>query len=247
MAVGYIHSKESFGTVDGPGVRYVLFMQGCPARCLYCHNPDTWDLHGGTPITVDEVMEEYRKNRVFYANGGITVSGGEPLLQISFLVDLFSAAKEEGIHTCLDTAGVTFRRTPEYLAELDSLLANTDLVMLDIKHTESAAHKALTGMDNAPVLDFARYLAEKKVPVWIRRVVVEGLTDDPRELYALGRLIAGLPNVKALDVLPYHALGAQKYAEMGIPYPLAHISPLSAEKAVEAKKRILAGIRAGRQ
>lgn len=247
MAVGYIHSKESFGTVDGPGVRYVLFMQGCPARCLYCHNPDTWDIHGGTPITVDEVLAEYRKNRVFYDNGGITVSGGEPLLQLPFLTELFAAAKEEGIHTCIDTAGVTFHRDPAYLTLLDNLLDNTDLVMLDIKQTDRQLHKALTGMDNAAVLDFAHYLTEKNVSVWIRRVVVEGLTDDPQELHALGRLIAKMPNVKALDVLPYHALGAQKYKEMGISYPLSHLSPLPTEKAVEAKKYIFAGIRAEKE
>ena len=243
MVTGYIHSKESFGTVDGPGVRYVLFMQGCPARCLYCHNPDTWDVHGGTPVTVDEVLSEYRGNRMFYQNGGITVSGGEPLLQLPFLSALFKAAKAEDIHTCIDTAGVTFRRDPAYLEELDELLSCTDLVMLDIKHTDPAQHKTLTGMDNAPVLDFARYLTEKNVPVWIRRVVVEGLTDGEEELRALGHLIATMPNVKALDVLPYHALGASKYKALGIVYPLAHLSPLSTEKAVAAKKTVLEGIR----
>ncbi len=243
MTVGYIHSKESFGTVDGPGVRYVLFMQGCPARCLYCHNPDTWDIHGGTPITVDEVLSEYRKNRMFYQNGGITVSGGEPLLQLPFLAALFAAAKEEGIHTCIDTAGMTFHRDPHYLALLDGLLSNTDLVMLDIKHTDREQHKALTGMDNAAVLDFAHYLAEKKIPVWVRRVVVEGLTDEEEELLSLGRLIGSMPNVKALDVLPYHAMGVHKYAELGIPYPLANVAPLSTEKATWAKQVILRGVR----
>lgn len=246
MTAGYIHSRESFGTVDGPGVRYVLFLQGCPARCLYCHNPDTWDAQGGTPITVDEVMAEYCKNRVFYQNGGITVSGGEPLVQLSFVTELFSAAKKEGIHTCIDTAGFGFHRDGAYLSRLDALLANTDLVMLDIKHTDPVRHKALTGMDNAAVLDFARYLAEKNVPVWIRRVVVAGYTDEKEELYALGRLIASLPNVKALDVLPYHTMGAQKYKEMGLAYPLAELPPLPTEKAAEAKKTILTGIREGR-
>lgn len=246
MTTGYVHSKESFGTVDGPGVRYVLFLQGCPARCLYCHNPDTWDVQGGTPVTVNEVMEEYRKNRMFYQNGGITVSGGEPLMQLAFVAELFSAAKNEGIHTCIDTAGFGFRRSPDYLLQLDALLAHTDLVMLDIKHTDPARHKALTGMDNTAVLDFARYLAEKNVPTWIRRVVVAGYTDEKEELYALGRLIAALPNVKALDVLPYHAMGAPKYAEMGIAYPLADLPPLPTEQAAEAKKIILTGIREGR-
>ncbi|MBQ8174933.1 MAG: pyruvate formate lyase-activating protein [Clostridia bacterium] len=243
MATGYIHSRESFGTVDGPGVRYVLFMQGCPARCLYCHNPDTWDIHGGTSVTVEDVLSEYRKNRMFYRNGGITVSGGEPLLQLPFLCALFKAAREEGIHTCLDTAGVTFHRDPVYLSMLDDLMSHTDLVMLDIKHTDPEKHKMLTGMDNAAVLDFARYLTDKNITVWIRRVVVEGLTDDEEELLSLGRLIGEMPNVKALDVLPYHALGAQKYAGLGIPYPLAHLSPLPTEKAVAAKKTVLAGIR----
>ena len=243
MTTGYIHSKESFGTVDGPGIRYVLFMQGCPARCLYCHNPDTWDMHGGTPVTVEEVLSDYRKNRMFYQNGGITVSGGEPLLQLSFVRELFAAAKREGIHTCIDTAGLTFHTTPTYLAELDDLLTHTDLVMLDIKHTDPPKHKALTGQDNQAVLAFARYLAEKNVPVWIRRVVVEGWTDDEEELLALGRLIGGMPNVKALDVLPYHTMGVHKYTDLGIPYPLANAAPLSTEKAAWAKQTILRGVR----
>ena len=145
---GYIHSKESFGTVDGPGIRYVIFMQGCPMRCLYCHNPDTWDLKAGKEITVGEIIEEFNKNRVFYSKGGITVSGGEPLLQIDFLTELFKKCREEKIHTCIDTSGITFKEDGEYLLKLGGLLEFTDLVMLDIKHIDSEKHRALTGHGN---------------------------------------------------------------------------------------------------
>lgn len=241
--VGYIHSKESFGTVDGPGIRYVLFMQGCPLRCRYCHNPDTWQVEGGTAITADEVLAEYRKNRSFYKNGGITVTGGEPLLQMDFLTELFTAAKRDGIHTCIDTSGITFNGGADYTERLDRLLAVTDLVMLDIKHIDPDKHTALTGQSNRAVLAFAEHLARKQVPVWIRHIIIEGLTDNPDDLRALGRYIGGLSNLKALDVLPYHTMGVGKYEQLGIPYPLAGMPALPMEKAVAAKQIILQGIR----
>ena len=237
---GYIHSKESFGTVDGPGIRYVLFMQGCPLRCKYCHNPDTWE-RGGIPITVEEVLGEYEKNKVFYAKGGITLSGGEPLLQIDFATALFAAAKEKGIHTCLDTSGITF--DPHHTEKIDALLQHTDLVMLDIKHIDPVKHKSITGADNANILAFARYLGEKGIELWVRHVVVPDLTDDPAELAELGRFLATLPSIKALDVIPYHTMGVTKYRQLGMDYPLEGVSSLSREAAANAKNCILTAFR----
>lgn len=240
---GYIHSKESFGTVDGPGIRYVLFMQGCPMRCLYCHNPDTWETRGGTEVTVNEVIQEFKKNRAFYRNGGITVTGGEPLLQIDFITELFKEAKKENIHTCIDTSGITFteNNTP-YREKLDGLMKYTDLVMLDIKHIDPAHHKKLTGHSNEKILAFAKYLEDMEIPVWIRHVIVEGYTDDREYLFKLGEFIGSLKNLRALDVLPYHRMGENKYREMGIPYPLEGVPATSQKKAKEAKDIILSGI-----
>ena len=241
--IGYIHSKESFGTLDGPGIRYVLFMQGCPMRCLYCHNPDTWVTRCEKTITANEVIEEFIKNRSFYSNGGITVSGGEPLLQIDFLIELFEMAKKEKIHTCIDTSGITFSDADNaYRNKLDKLMKLTDLVMLDIKHINSDRHKELTSHGNENILKFAKYLEKQKVPVWIRHVVVEGYTDDEESLFALGEFIGRLRNLQALDVLPYHTLGASKYKALGIPYALDGLSPMSQQKANEAKRTILSGI-----
>ena len=240
---GFIHSIESFGTVDGPGIRLVVFTQGCPMRCAYCHNPDTWEIGIGTQITTDEIIDRYNKNRPFYSNGGITVTGGEPLLQIDFLIDLFTKAKEEDIHTCLDTSGITFNSNPEYLAKLELLLNHTDLVMLDIKHIDPESHKALTGHSNEAVLGFAKFLEKKNIPVWIRHIIVEGITDKKDDLVRLGEFIGDLSNVRALDVLPYHTMGVNKYEELGIDYPLKDLPALPFEKAVEAKKHILEGIK----
>ena len=244
---GFIHSKESFGTVDGPGIRYVLFMQGCPMRCLYCHNPDTWKTGEGTEITVDEVIEEFNKNRAFYEKGGITVSGGEPLLQIEFLTELFKKCKEESIHTCIDTSGITFKEEKEYIEKIDILLSYTDLVMLDIKHIESESHKALTGHENENILAFAKLLEEKNIPLWVRHVVVEGYTDKKDDLIKLGEFIGTLKNLKGLDVLPYHTMGVNKYKELGIPYKLDGVPALSKADAQKAKEYILYGIKKIRQ
>ncbi len=238
---GYIHSKESFGTVDGPGIRYVLFMQGCPMRCLYCHNPDTWEVNAGDLVTTDEILNEYRKNSSFYTNGGITVTGGEPLLQIDFVTELFQKAKAEDIHTCIDTSGITFN--PQHTEKFDELVKYTDLVMLDIKHIDSKKHNALTGHGNENILAFAKYLEEKKTPLWIRHIIVEGITDSPEDLVRLGEFIGTLGNLKALDVLPYHTMGVGKYEEMGIPYPLKELKALPLSEAVKAKEYILSGIK----
>ena len=227
MNTGYIHSTESFGTVDGPGIRFVIFMQGCPMRCQYCHNPDTWEIGVGTEVTVDELLLQYKKNRSFYKSGGITVTGGEPLLQIDFITELFIKAKAENIHTCIDTSGVTFNQNEEYLDKLELLLRYTDLVMLDIKHIDSEKHKKLTGHWNKNILEFALFLEMHNIPVWIRHIVVEGITDNRDDLISLGEFIGKLSNLKALDVLPYHTMGVDKYKELEIPYPLDGVPPLS--------------------
>ncbi len=245
--IGYIHSKESFGTVDGPGIRYVLFMQGCPMRCLYCHNPDTWKIGEGTAVTVDEVINEFIKNRSFYSKGGITVTGGEPLLQIDFLTELFKKAKEKNIHTCIDTSGVTFNKeNTEHLSRLDELLKYTDLIMLDIKHINSENHKALTGWDNVNILSFAKYIDSKNIDIWIRHVVVTGYTDSHDDLFNLGKFIGQLKNLKALDVLPYHTMGVNKYKELNIPYKLEGVKAVTKEDAKKARQVILEGIRSVR-
>lgn len=241
---GYIHSKETFGTVDGPGIRYVLFLQGCPMRCLYCHNPDTWDVSKAQPITSDEVLQEFNKNRSFYAKGGITVTGGEPLLQVDFVGELFKKAKEQNIHTCIDTSGVTYNPgNAPYMQKLREVMKYTDLVMLDIKHIDPECHKKLTGRDNKNILEFAKYLERENIPLWVRHVVVEGYTDKKEDLVKLGEFIGSLKNLKALDVIPYHNMGESKYKEMGIKYPLEGLAPLATEKAVEAKSFILEGIK----
>ncbi len=241
---GRIHSIETYGTVDGPGVRFVIFTQGCPMRCLYCHNPDTWNPGGGRVMTVDALLEQYERNRGYYRQGGITVSGGEPMMQMQFLTVLFEEAARRKIHTCLDTSGICFREgDPSFMKWLERLIRVTDLVMLDIKHIEDKVHRELTKHSNEPVLAFARYLDQHGVTMWIRHVIVEGYTVDEKELQALGSFIGGLRHVKGLDVLPYHSMGKQKYESMGIEYPLKELPDLPKEKAVWAKEEILRGIR----
>lgn len=237
---GFVHSTESFGTVDGPGVRFVVFLQGCPMRCKYCHNPDTWKMNTGAVRSAQSLIREYRRNEAFYRKGGITVTGGEALMQIDFVLELFTLAKEQKIHTCLDTSGITYHPGQSaYNGKLDRLMEVTDLVLLDLKHMDPQGHRDLTGHDNADILAFARYLAEKEVPVWIRHVVVPGITDDPGQLTRLGEFIGGLSNVKALDVLPYHIMGIMKYRQLDIPYPLEGVEPATKAQAAEAKKIIL--------
>lgn len=244
MMKGHVHSIESFGTVDGPGIRMVVFLKGCPMRCLYCHNPDTWEMTGGTDMTMEEILRQFEASRHFYANGGITVTGGEPLMQIDFVTELFQAAAHRGIHTCLDTSGITFNPDSRHAMEkMDRLMTVTDLVMLDIKHMNPEEHRKLTGKPNDRILRFARYLDEKLIPVWIRHVVVPGITDNPDYLYQLGVFIGGLHNVKTLDVLPYHDMGKIKYESMGMDYPLRDIPPLSKEDGIKARKIIINGIR----
>lgn len=245
---GRIHSLETFGTVDGPGVRFVVFVQGCPMRCQYCHNPDTWSTVGGTEISVDEILEKYDANKSFYKHGGITVTGGEPLLQIDFLTELFMKAKDKGIHTCIDTSGIVYKPDNQFIIDkLDVLMQYTDLVMLDIKHIDPEEHKKLCSQPNDGILAFAKYLSDKEIPVWIRHVVVPGITYNEEYLYKLGLFIGTLKNVKALDVLPYHTMGVSKYENLGIDYPLKGVPALNKDEVMKAKSFIINGIKETRK
>lgn len=232
-----VHSRETFGTLDGPGVRYVLFLVGCPLRCRYCHNPDTWASEAREHLTVDAVLAEYKKNRAFYENGGgITVSGGEPLLQKDAVAALFSAAKREGIHTCLDTSGFPF--DPERACGFDALLSVTDLVLLDLKHLDPNSHRALTGRSNEPPLAFARHLEEKGVKTRVRHVLVPGITDSEEHLAALARFVKPLKNLESLELLPYHSMARHKYAALGLDYPLPS-TPDATEADIARAKSII--------
>lgn len=241
---GRIHSLESFGTVDGPGVRFVVFLQGCPMRCAYCHNPDTWDLNGGTLMEPQYIIEQYERNISFYNNGGLTVTGGEPLMQIDFLIELFTLAYEKDIHTCIDTSGIVYNPENTVLMEkLDRLMELTNLVMLDIKHIDPEKHMELTAQPNKHILEFVDYLNQKHINMWVRHVVVPGITDDDKYLYDLGYFIGQFKNLKALDVLPYHTMGENKYEKLGISYKLKGVPAMDKTKVIEKKKVILEGIR----
>ena len=241
---GRIHSLQSFGTVDGPGVRYVVFLQGCPMRCAYCHNPDTWAVNAGEEYEAEYIVEQFKRNEGFYRDGGLTVTGGEPLLQIDFLLELFELCKKENIHTCIDTSGITYKPDNDaYNAKLDKLMTMTDLVMLDIKHIDPEKHKELTMQPNDGILSFAEYLSEKGIDIWIRHVVVPGITDDEEYLKKLGYFIGGLKTLKALDVLPYHDMAKPKYENLGMDYKLKDVPPMEKAKALELKQVILQGIK----
>lgn len=245
--LGNIHSIETFGTVDGPGVRFVVFMQGCPMRCAYCHNPDTWKPGEGRETSVAQIVDEFERNRAFYRNGGITVTGGEPLLQPQFVGELFAAmhaAPQGRVHTCLDTSG--FGWLPGKPERFEKLLGECDLVLLDVKHAHANAHKRLTGCDLAPVLAFGGELARRNIPAVIRHVAVPGITDSEEECEALGRLIAPWRNVVGLEVLPYHTMGVEKYAELGIEYPLAEAPAMNKARVPALRQSILRGMKAGR-
>lgn len=244
---GRIHSLESFGTVDGPGVRFVVFVQGCPMRCAYCHNPDTWEMNGGTLMEPAYIIEQYERNISFYKGGGITVTGGEPLMQLDFMIDLFTLAKEKQIHTCIDTSGIAFNPANQTLMDkLNHLMTLTDLVMLDIKHIDPQKHQELTAQPNQNILKFAEYLSERNVDTWIRHVVVPGITDDDKYLYDLGYFIGGLSSLKALDVLPYHTMGESKYEKLGMEYKLKGVPAMNKDVLLEKKKVILDGVKARR-
>lgn len=234
---GNIHSIESFGTVDGPGVRFVLFLQGCPLRCKYCHNPDSWDFIDKNIMTVDEILNKFNANKTFYKEGGITVTGGEPLMQIEFVTELFKKCKEQKIHTCIDTSGITFTEKTRY--KFDDLMKYTDLILLDIKHIDPDEHIILTGLSNENVLNFLKYTKEKTKDVWLRHVLVPNITQNKMYLEKLGTFLGEFRNIKAIDVLPYHKMGDEKYKELGIENPLENTPEAIKNDAVIARNIIV--------
>ena len=237
MTKGYIHSLESFGSVDGPGVRYVIFLSGCAMRCQFCHNPDTWNMQAGTPYTADELLEKALRYRSYWGSkGGITVSGGEPLLQIDFLLELFTKAKEKGVHTTLDTCGNPFTREEPFFSKFEKLMEVTDLVMLDIKHMDEEQHVLLTGQKNDNILDMAKYLSDTGKSMWIRHVLVPEKSDRDDYLWKLHDFIEKLDHVERVEVLPYHTLGVYKWKELGIPYGLEGIEPPTQERIQNANE-----------
>ena len=242
--IGHIHSTESFGAADGPGVRFIVFMQGCHMRCRYGHNPDTWKMDGGDEVTADEILKRALRVKPYWGkDGGITISGGEPLLQIDFVIELFKKAKELGINTCIDTAGNPFTKEEPFFSKFEELMKYTDLLLLDLKEINPTRHKDLTGFDNSNIIEMAKYLSEINKPVWIRHVLVPEHSDFDEDLDALGDFIDTLSNVDRVEILPYHTLGKFKWENLGIPYTLESITPPSAERIENAKQRIHAGIR----
>lgn len=242
--LGKIHSIETCGTVDGPGIRFVVFFQGCPMRCLYCHNPDSWNFSSENLYSVEEILEQYEGVKEF-CKGGITVTGGEPLVQIDFLTELFRQAKGKNIHTALDTSGILFDKNNTN--KIDELLKYTDLVLLDIKHIDNEEHIKLTKHSNKNVLEFAQYLSENNIPVWIRHVVVPEITYKEEYLTQLGEFLACLKNIKALDVLPYHDMAKSKYKELGLDYQLENIPQLTKDEAINARNIIIEAIKRTKQ
>lgn len=237
---GRIHSFESFGTVDGPGIRFVIFMQGCPMRCQYCHNPDTWSFSGGKEYSSDEVVKTAMKYKSYFAsNGGITLSGGEPLLQMEFVIELLQKFKALNLHTTLDTSGITFQQSSEEsVNKHKKLIENVDLVMLDIKHIDDQQHKKLTNHSNKNTLDFARFLSDNGKEIWIRHVLVPEITDKDEYLLRLKEFISTLKTVTKIQVLPYHTMGVVKYEKLNMEYPLKGVLPPEKER-IENARRIL--------
>jgi pyruvate formate lyase activating enzyme len=230
---GKIHSFESFGTVDGPGIRFVIFMQGCPLKCKYCHNRDTWDTTGGTVYSVDDVIQKVLRLKPYIetSNGGVTVSGGEPLLQAQFVTALFKKLHDLHIHTALDTSGSLPITEP-----IKELLKYTDLVLLDIKHIDNQKCIDLTGTPNTNTLNFATYLSENTIPTWIRQVLVPGITDDEKDLHQLKHFISTLESVEKVEILPYHNLGKFKWEELGYKYELENVASPTEEQIKNAKR-----------
>ena len=232
---GKIHSIETFGTVDGPGIRYVIFLQGCHLRCKYCHNRDTWDTTIGTPKKVSELVQDIQKysDYIKFSKGGVTVTGGEPVLQPKFLIALFTELKKLGYHTALDTSGM-FPLTPE----VKQVLSLTDLVLLDIKHIDDEKCKDLVGFSNKLELEFANYLSENGIKMWIRQVIIPGITDDENDLIRLKEFLQTLKTVEKIELNPYHTLGVYKWEDLGLEYPLKGVRQANTED-IERAKRIL--------
>ena len=227
-----IHSFESFGTVDGPGIRYVIFLQGCHLKCKYCHNRDTWDINGGYYSSLDEILNkiENYKNYIM-PNGGVTVTGGEPLLQVHFLIELFKKLKEKNIHTCIDTSGMI-----DITEDIKTLLNYTDLVLLDIKHIDPIKCKNLVGVSNERELQFAEYLSQNNIDMWIRQVLIPGYTDDENDLRKLKSFIDKLNSVKKVELLPYHNMGEYKWKKLGLNYDFKDVKVPTAEEVKKSKQ-----------
>ncbi len=246
MTLGRINKLETFGSVDGPGIRFVVFTQGCPMRCKFCHNPETWDFgtksangtdNGSFEISAEDLLKKAVRYKPYWGNdGGITVSGGEPLAQIDFMIEFFEAAKAAGVHTCVDTSGVTFRRTGETFAKIERLMKATDLLLVDIKHIDEDEHKDLTGHSNKNIIDFFRYLDSIHKPIWIRHVLVPGGSDNDEALMRTRDFIRTLGNVKRVEVLPYHAFALSKYQELDIDYALKDTLTPTAERVANANE-----------
>lgn len=229
---GRIHSFESCGTVDGPGIRFVVFMQGCPLRCKYCHNPDTWKFNEGREVTVDEIINEAKKYKSYmkFSKGGITASGGEPFVQVEFIRDLFKRAKDEGIHTVIDTSGYV------KIEDAKKVLEYTDLVLLDIKSYDNMIYKDLTGVSNEKTLKLANYLSNINKPTWIRYVLVPGVTDDMDNIENLAKFLSNMDNIEKVQILPFHKLGEYKWEELGYEYELENTKPPNDEDVEKARK-----------
>lgn len=235
--LGNIHSVETFGSADGPGVRYIVFLKGCNMRCKYCHNPDTWAKTDGELRSPEDVLKQALRYKNYWGKkGGITVSGGEALLQIDFVTELFTLAKQQHVNTCLDTSGNPFTREEPFYSKFEELMKVTDLVMLDIKHMDDAAHRELTGQNNTNILDMARCLSDNGKAMWIRHVLVPGITDDEGQLKRLRKFIDTLNTVERVEVLPYHTLGVFKWKELGIPYRLEGVKPPTEEQVQRARE-----------
>ena len=237
-----MHSFESFGSVDGPGIRFIVFVQGCAMRCAYCHNPDTWNRQGGEEWEVADILDRAERYREYWGKeGGITVSGGEALLQAQAVAELFEEAHRRGINTCLDTSGSIPAASDEG-GSLERLLAATDTVLLDIKHIDPVRHKALTGQDNAGILALARRLSDLGIKTWIRHVLVPGYTDDEPSLRALADFVRTLTNIERIEVLPYHTMGKYKWQKLGIPYRLEGVEPHTQESVERAEQILREGV-----
>lgn len=235
--MGRVHSLETFGSVDGPGVRFVIFLQGCKMRCKYCHNPETWKMADGEEWTAQALLGRAMRYKGYWGkDGGITVSGGEPLLQIDFVTELFRLAKKKNVHTALDTSAQPFSNDPDFLEKFNELIKYTDLVILDLKEFDDVKHRELTGHSNENILNMAKYLSDHNIPMWIRHVLVPGLTDDEQGLASLYSFIKQLKTVQRVEILPYHTLGLFKWENLNIPYPLADVPTPSDEEVKKAEK-----------
>ncbi len=228
-----VHSFESLGTVDGPGIRYVIFLQGCHLKCKYCHNRDTWDIRGGSYKSLEEIYEQIKRYKPYFdsSHGGVTVTGGEPLLQVKFLIELFKKLKKEGIHICIDTSGIV-----NLTQDVKEVLKLTDLVLLDIKHIDSEKCKELTGHPNTRELEFARYLSKNGIPMWIRQVIIPEITDDEKDIIRLREFIKTLKTVQKVEFLPYHTAGKYKWSELGKKYELENIREATKEDIERVRK-----------